>query len=181
MAQESAASVRDAQQGRQLRNHDMDGDAGEKSCGHRHRQKIGDPAQAEEAARHQDRAHHQRQHRRQPGIERRPCHRQQRQPAGEDRCDGGIRAHRKHPARSEERKAQRPGDEGEEADFGGKARQPGGGDLFGDGDRGQGEARHQIAGQIGHAPTLKRAKQAWVAGHLHATVKNPFLEIRRKI
>ena len=63
-----AADARHAQNGRRLREDDVDRDAGQKAGDDRLRQQIGDPAEPDEAARDQDRAHQERERGGEPRI-----------------------------------------------------------------------------------------------------------------
>ena len=125
----------------------MDGDAGEEADHHRHRQQIGDAAEAESAAGQHHRADHQRQRDRKPLILRRAGGGERGKSAGEDRRDRGIRAAGQEAVAAEQREAERARHEGEEADLRRKTAEPRRGHLLGDRNRRQRQARHEVAGQ----------------------------------
>ena len=99
-------------------------------------------------------------------IVRRAGRRQQRQAAGEDRRDGGIGAAGQEAVAAEHGKAERARDEGEEADLRREAAEPRGRHLLGDRDRGQRQARDQVARQIGrgHDASEENSGQDFLGG-----------------
>jgi hypothetical protein len=158
-AQRFTAFGRQAEQSGQLRNDDMDRNAGQKTGGDRHRQKVGDPAEPEDSAQTHQQADHQRQHRRQRQIMRRAGNGDECEAAGKKRCDGRIRAGRQMAVGAEQGKAQRSRDKGEEADLGRKAAKPRRRHLFGNGDCRQRQPCGQIAIEIPGPPTAQRSQR----------------------
>ena len=156
---DGAADARQAQNGRRLRQHDVDGDSGQKAGDDGPRQEIGNPAKPHDAAGDQDHADQERQRTRQPGIFRRPRGGEQRQAAGEYGRDGGIRPDRDQPARSESRERERAGHEGEEADLRREAAQPRGRHLLRDCDGGERQPGRQVTVKVRGGQAAQRAEQ----------------------
>ncbi len=151
---------RQPQHARHLRDQDVHGNAGEKADSYRRRKQVGDPAQPEHAAQHENDADHQRQRDGERLVVGRSGCRHQHQPAGEDRRDGGIRAAGQEAVAAQRGKPQRSRarDEREEADLRREAAEPRGGHLFGDRDGGQGQPRDQVARQVARAKGRQRAE-----------------------
>ena len=144
--------------GRHLRDQDVNGDAGEKADRDRDREQIGDPAKTENAAGDQHETDHQRQRAGKRRIFRRAGHGQQREAAGKDRRDGRIGAARQQAVAAESGKGQRAGKKREKPDLRRKPAQPRCCELFGDGDGGERDSGDQVAGQKRQTIALQGAQ-----------------------
>ena len=85
--------------------------------------------------------------------------RRHRDAAGEDRRDGRVGAAGEESAAAERREGERGGDQHEQPDLRREIAEPRGRHLLGDGDRRQGEAGDQVAGQEFEPVAGERAKQ----------------------
>ena len=157
----AALRRRHAEHGRQLRQQDVDRDAGEESGGHRDRQQIGDPAEAEETGNDQDGADHQGER----GGERQVLGRRSREAEGrqdaalEDRRDGRVGAGREIAAAAEQREGDRGRHQDDQPELRREAAEPRGRHLLGNRDRREGEPGREIARQIFGAIAGERAQQ----------------------
>ena len=134
----------------------MAGDADEKAGRHRNGQKIGDEAELERAGANEDEPDREAERRRGRGVMGRSRRGEHRQRAGENRRDGRIRADRKTPAVAEERKADRAGDEREQADLRREVGETRGRHLRGNGDRGQRQAGDDVGAEVARTPAGER-------------------------
>ena len=129
---------------RQLGNQDMHRNAGKKADRHGYREQIRDPAQAENSGCEKQKADHQREGcRPAPRIQASLIQRGSKT-SGKDRRYGRIRAARQEAIASETGERQRACQKGEKADLRGEPAEPGCRHLFGNCDRGEGQARKQI-------------------------------------
>ena len=136
-----------AQQGRQLADDDVDGDAGEEAGGDGNREQGGEPAGPQQADGEEDDPDQDRQQRSQIGVMGGADGGDGGQPAGEDRRDGGVRRHRHEAVGAERGEGERAGGKGIEPGLRRHAREPRGRELPGDRDRRQHEPGDQVARQ----------------------------------
>ncbi len=136
-----------AQQGRQLADDDVDGDAGEEARGDGNREQGGEPTGPQQADGDKDDPDHNGQQRGQIGIMGGADGGDRRQPAGEDRRDGRVRRDRHEAVGTEGGEGERAGGKGIEPGLGRHAREPRGRELPGDRDRRQHQPGDQVARQ----------------------------------
>ena len=110
-ARRSPPEWREIEQRGQLRDDDVDRDAGQKSRRHGRREEACDPAQPRQPACDQDRPHGQSERGRERAVSRGALCYEKAQRAGEDGCDGRIGAGGEIAVGAEECEGERAGDE----------------------------------------------------------------------
>jgi len=133
-----------------LRHQDVHGDAGEKADRDRHRQQIGDAAEAEQAGGDRHDADHERQRDCERLVVGRAGGGNRRKPASKNRRDRGVGAAGQESVAAQHGKADRARDEGEEADLRREPTEPRGRHLLGNRDRRERQPCDQVVRQVAH-------------------------------
>ena len=164
------AAAREPQDGGELADEDLDGDAGQDARDDGSRDEVGDPSEPQQAHGDEDDADDEGEERDEVQVLGGAHRGNRRDPAGEHRGDGRVGTHGEVTARTEQGDHERARHERVQTGDRRHVRQAGGGHLLGDGDGDEGQARDEVRPQPGDPVAAQgrgqqgdgRAPRTWI-------------------